>query len=489
MSADTQHDPPEAARKSSQRLNPCDYFMLVLDHVVRGQGLPGNVTVFRIDVAGLIDVDRLAMAIGRLHGQHPLLGARLEKRWPWRYRWIDVRFPPDLGVPVPAADDDPRTDRIRSDRVTQDLLVDNVVHRELARGFDLFHEPPIRYRLIPGENRSSLIVAFHHALLDGKGFELLLVRLNELYNRSESPEPHASACAITPSQADPPDAFAALKSKLTLRERFRRFLRARRFAVERNRIAAFRWEVSEGEAFSTAGKSRKLKHAARGGVVQRVIRVRFDEEQSRRIAELATELCGFGQVSAYYMVAASRALAAVAERHGRRAEVLRIPLSVNLRKAGGDGPMIGNHLTFIELLLREDELADRTRLAASIQTQYKGAIREGRDVDMMCALEAGKLLRLDRYAAKRALPDGSEPFSLYVADLGETDRRLDTFLDAPLLEHLPATTFPPETGIGVIFAKTAGRIVATSVHATPPVAHEVADDFAEILRDELLGSE
>ncbi len=119
MSADTQHDPPEAARKSSQRLNPCDYFMLVLDHVVRGQGLPGNVTVFRIDVAGAVDVDRLAMAIGRLHGRHPLLGARLEKRWPWRYRWVDVRFPPDFGVPVISADGKARTGRVRSVRGTQ----------------------------------------------------------------------------------------------------------------------------------------------------------------------------------------------------------------------------------------------------------------------------------------------------------------------------------------------------------------------------------
>ena len=116
-------------------------------------------------------------------------------------------------------------------------------------------------------------------------------------------------------------------------------------------------------------------------MVQLVNRLRFDEEQSRRIGATATELCGFGQVSAYYMVAASRALAAVAERHGRRVEVLRIPLSVNLRKVGGDGPMIGNQLTFVELLLCEDELADRTRLAASIQKQYVDAIREGRDVE------------------------------------------------------------------------------------------------------------
>jgi hypothetical protein len=212
----------------------------------------------------------------------------------------------------------------------------------------------------------------------------------------------------------------------------------------------------------------------------------FDEEESRRIGEAAAERCGFGQVSTYYMLAASRALVAVADRHGRRVDALRIPLSVNLRKAGADGPVIGNQLTFIELLLRADELADRARLAASIQAQYKEAIRQGRDVDMMCALEAGRLLRPDRYAAKRAMGDGSEPFSIYVADLGEVDRRLDPFLGQPLVEYLPATTFPPQTGIGVIFAKAAGGITATIVHASPPVADAAAGEFAEALRRELL---
>lgn len=127
----------------SMRLAPFEEYMLADD---RG-GHPTNFFI-RLRFNGALEPERLAVAVEAAIAKHPLLRARAAADERGRWHWID-----DLQGGIP--------------------LVWNpqmgVADYAQTRPIDLTAEPGLRVLATPGEQRSALLLQFHHACCDGLG--------------------------------------------------------------------------------------------------------------------------------------------------------------------------------------------------------------------------------------------------------------------------------------------------------------------------------
>jgi NRPS condensation-like uncharacterized protein len=180
------------------RLNPLDELFLHLDH----REEPWAVH-FEVRIAGRLDADRLAAAVGAAAARHPIARARLAS---WRgadhgYRWeiAEVVDPP---MTIVDCADDAELAAVRE--------------RLYCASPSLAVAPPFLVVLARGAAGDSLLLNLHHAAGDGIGAARLVLSILRAYAGAEDPLP-----ALDPLDARDVDALAGAASPAESRERKR----------------------------------------------------------------------------------------------------------------------------------------------------------------------------------------------------------------------------------------------------------------------------
>jgi amino acid adenylation domain-containing protein/non-ribosomal peptide synthase protein (TIGR01720 family) len=147
-----------------------------------------------------VDIEQIVV-----HLPEKIDAARLEQAWQWLVQRHDVlrtRFlwegqetlqeaMPAVATPFAARKETALTEKVQSERLQEYLRTDRV------RGFDLSEAPMLRLELFEwSETSFSLVWSFHHALLDGRSYPVLLREAFEAYAElvasgaaSERPKP------------------------------------------------------------------------------------------------------------------------------------------------------------------------------------------------------------------------------------------------------------------------------------------------------------
>ena len=119
-----------------------------------------------------IEARRLEMAWQWLVQRHDIL----RTKFAWEGNETQQEVLPEVRVPFVVHEERGLSERVRDERLREFLQADRV------RGFDLSEAPMLRQTLFQwGEESFSLVWTFHHALLDGRSYPVLLREVFEAY--------------------------------------------------------------------------------------------------------------------------------------------------------------------------------------------------------------------------------------------------------------------------------------------------------------------
>jgi hypothetical protein len=135
---------------------------------------------YRFDIAGSLDVERLAAAVEAVGRAHPFLRARFDEH-DGRVGYTLTDAAPTLAVQA-----------VELERL------DEAVTQLAEQPFDPASAPLCRFALLThGEDRATLVVVLHHLIVDGRGIAVLLRQLGAHYaDPGRAPEICDPAAAI-----------------------------------------------------------------------------------------------------------------------------------------------------------------------------------------------------------------------------------------------------------------------------------------------------
>jgi amino acid adenylation domain-containing protein len=148
-----------------------------------GPGSGFDVEQMLVEAEGRIDGDRLARAFTAVVRRHPALAASFS----WQAA-LEQKVHADLVVPVEVHDWHALGEAERASSREQFLA------RDRARGFDLAVPPLMRLAVFHLGDRSEIVWTFHHILMDGRSFPVVLVEAFQTYETNERALPPPPRC-------------------------------------------------------------------------------------------------------------------------------------------------------------------------------------------------------------------------------------------------------------------------------------------------------
>lgn len=234
-------------------LNPCDYFLLMLDEAMRREGVCANTCVAILRMAEVPSTEELRAYAADLVRRHPVLDSRLAfSPFLRQAHWI---VPGGVGIPV---------------------IESAGAEEALNRPMDPRSDAPVELHRLPG----GVAVRWHHALMDAKGGERML----------------AGGGSDVPKGEE----FSPDLARHGWWKRVRMSLRARRrfHELDRTRPANF-------------------DHHPRGGTKRLGLRLdTFEESETAAMLRRAADSCGALQRNLYFLAATFRALSTVVKEDG-----------------------------------------------------------------------------------------------------------------------------------------------------------------------------
>ena len=296
-----------------------------------------------------------------------------------------------------------------------------------AFAFDLLHYP---------SGKTSLVLTWHHALMDARGAEMLTTLIG-----------------VTGNGKGPGHSFF-FDRPATLKEDASSWLRIpSRSCFARKAIhTAARYCRAPIAAIGTA----KSKSGEDHGQVYRVIS--FDSEDAALIDEACISAGAGFRISIYFLAATIRAFDKVISARGCKPSAYVVPVPIDTRKRGSMGPVFGNHITFLFFRAEQEDISSMNRLVNVLGKQMMEQIRDMTPESFTTTMELFRNLPMGIFALQAAGPTKGQIASFFFSFPGDTCHDLDSFLGVPVLEvlHLPPVSVPP--GLSVIFNKHRGML-------------------------------
>lgn len=198
---------------------------------------------------------------------------------------------------------------------------------------------------------SALIFSWHHLIMDGYAVVLLL---KQLANSADDRLHHVVAVEG--------------KNKIGLRQ-----------LANATRAKFFVDRISK-KPLSSIAPNKLITNRN-----QKVKIIRFTEEESASIDRNGHALgAQFGR-SAHYLASAARGVKMLLEKKKIAVHDFWIPVPKDQRRKGSDGPLLGNHLSFLFYRLKSEEMNSRKRTVQSVNRQMVEQIKSGmsRDYDIL----------------------------------------------------------------------------------------------------------
>jgi len=377
---------------------------------------PSSNAVLALELAGVVDRDRVATALERFLAICPWLGGRLVRPRPWgRLSWRVQRRgptpPPIVTTPLTGSPNAPGS------LVERELGA--LIDRELAATIDPRREPPLRLTLAADGSRTHLVLTWAHALMDPHGSEHLVRLLATLDERGGEAlaTPHV---VVAPPETRP------------LRERG---------ALATKSVAQLK-TLAPVPPVSLA--ARPHAEAPRG---PRHWRYRFAADGPPPTDRLRRGM-------PWRLAVAATAMRALFAARGVATDVpFLMPVSVNRRPRGEHGPVLGNYLAFHFARALPPTDADPTPLARALRDQLADAVRN----DELEAAWAG--LAFARWRPLRGLfrelpwTKAGDFCSFHFADTDALLPDRTHLFGAPLVGGYHVAVVPARPGAGVFFGR------------------------------------
>jgi len=436
-----------------------DYFVLALDYQMRRADMRGNVCRLVVKLDGTVDAERLRAAI-RVSGTQPwLANVRFRRTLPFlkpRWRWcagnrelpVAERAAPggwQPGAPLPpiGTKQDPAVVGLRPGR------------------------SPVAFDLVdgPAGGGTTLVLTWHHGIMDARGAELLLQHINAAAD-GEPPGEHVllgngrllSAAQVRAQSGWWPSLHAARQS-LFLVDR-----------VSRAPLASMR---PEGDGpFEPRNLFRLIS---------------FTREETDLIIRNGDRAGAGFRRSLFFLAASARALHAVRTRRGAEPAAFLVPVPQDLRRRGAPGPVFFNHVSFLFYRAEPEHLGSMKELVATLTRQMTEQIRDRMPYSFDTAMRMFQRLPLGLYARILRGPSRGRFATFFFSDTGESFRDRQSFLGARITDiaHLAPVAFPP--GIALIWTTFQGRLNVVLSWVDGCLADDEVDSVEQTLRAELLG--
>ncbi len=414
-----------------------DVILLAMERLAGSGAASGN-AVLAVELGGSLPRERVERALARFLPLCPWLGGRLARPLPWgKLFW---RVPARGPTPPPL--------------LSTSLAADGVpglVDRELANRLDPWREPPLRVTVASGDAGAALILTWAHPLMDPRGSEYLLRLLADLDDHPDDATPWPRPPLLTA----PGDAGA-------WRER----------GALASRGAAQLRELAPEPPLSLAAA-----RPDRRSTVPRHRRFRFSAEPAVDRMKASVP---------WRLAVVAKAMTAIWMRRGLGTNVpFLVPVSVDRRRRGEPGPVLGNYLAFHFARCPAPVDGDTAALARKLRADLAEAVRR----DDLEAAWAG--MSFARYRPLRGMfrelpwAASGDFCSFHFADTGPLlPERTDVF-GVPVIGGYHVAGVPPRPGAGVFFTR-AGTTENVVVSWSGDVLDDAdADEIAGIVQREM----
>jgi hypothetical protein len=306
-------------------LTAADCFMLALEKQhIRRTGLSNNTCRYLLELSGNLNAD----ALRRKVNSHPDLL--------WLASILPVKNHP---FAIPHWQKQKQSLPIPVEEYTTDELIPQAMINERITS----HNPPfLRFDVLHRSGGNSAIVfSWHHLLMDGYGAVLLLRRLATI-----EPWPRLELAEAQEPRRTP---WAQLASATRAK-----------FFIDR---------ISRKPLTTIA--PQKSSHQGH----QKIRIVRFSPQETQQIDAAGPSLgAQFGR-SPLYLACAARGIDTLLQQRGMPTHDLWIPVPRDQRKKGAQGPLVGNHLSFLFYRLKKQTLSALPATVKAINEQMIGQIR------------------------------------------------------------------------------------------------------------------
>jgi len=448
-----------SSRRLSVPLSGSDYFALALDHDMRRSGLAGNVCRLVVDLDGHLDAARLREAIDASGMEPWFANAAYSRRLPfikpcWRRRGRARRLRIAEHVTPPA----PRPGQPEGSDLSLpggDLAIPSY---PLTCCFDLVHR---------STGRTSLVLTWHHGMMDARGAELLLSHIN------------------TPAE---PEQLAGLlfgAEPQRLHQQFREW-----FGVVGGLREARRSLMHVDEASHPPIASADGNGVSRVGARNRFRILPFTQAETARVGAHGDRVGASFRHSLFYLAATVRALEAVRAGRGAGPASYLVPVPQDRRRRGAAGPVFSNRVSFFFYRAEPADVASIEALVAALARQMTDQVRRGVPDSFAKAMDMFQRVPLAWYARILHGPSGGQFASLFFSDTGHwrgAGEASPAFLGMPVVDltHLAPVSSPP--GLGVVCSTFEGRLAVVLSWVEGVLGEDEIDLMARTLRAELLG--
>lgn len=324
---------------------------------------------------------------------------------------------------------------------------DDALVAALPQRMELRREPGVRLTRVVVGGAPSVVLSWHHGLMDARTAERLLQRLGGV----------------------DPGGREAIAAPVGLLERLKRAWRARD-AVYASSVGQIAWTLPVPPG---AGPVDRLRRARIGG----------DELAA---VDAAAQAAGAGMLrGTYHIAVTARAVAGLLRARGIGRGDMLITSPQDQRR--GAVARLGNGITVLFYRVAVDKTADLPALVRGLAESVRTMLRDGTPMALMALLEFCRLLPTWLYAPIVRFPTWGRVATFGVSDTGDTLGQLTRLFGAEVTDarHIPANLHPP--GVTVIFSRQRGLLDVVLRYRADRLTEDEADGLLSALRQDLAG--
>ncbi len=399
-------------------MNATDYLMSVFDHVLKQRGFSGNISQICIKLPSCPDLTLVRKAVTEMAAAFPIISAKQKRRFLSR-------------LPYWALPGSPH--RIRPPSVNH-LSVCDSKENSMHAACEQFLNTPlnskkgelIRLTLIEGDEHTTLIMSWVHALMDAHGAETFLAMVGDAEFRHAIIDSHDLSDLVT-----------------------------RRVFPDQHWRSEMKKGLLAKEWLDNVGSPPPCSiYTARAEKIQpkQVTRfIRFDEQETIQIKKSSSELSGCLGETNYYLAMSLMQLCQFHLESNIPAENFVVNVPFDARDKGSVSPIFSNFSSFVPYHLTREHLADPRAAIEALQQQTRESLRREMGYTFDCFAKLVRIVPPGLYWDRMKTALNDEIASMFFANIGKTPTHLSEFFGQKVLRlhHASSVTTPP--GIGLFF--------------------------------------
>lgn len=395
-------------------LTGLDHFFLALEKHNRKSKAAGNTCKYFLELDGALEKEELASKLSNHTLSNQLSAIRLKKKSIIKGSYWVAEEESQIEI----------RELETEEKFHQEVLEFNI-ELEMKKPYLCF------YLLKRTDNSTTLVLCWHHLLMDGYGAALYLASLNG----------HEGVKLLGNT--------------------------VKKYSFSEARQARFFVRKTSEPTLTSVYSGKQTTEPAPG-----ILKIEFSEEESEIIAQNAIQSGAvFGQ-STFYLATCGIAVKQIIEEEGKTVNDFWIPVPQDQRKKNAKGPVLSNHLSMLFFRLRKTNMQKgREILTGDLTNQMKNQMRDRIPEKYNSLMHYLRVLPKSTYYKLIKGPHGGALSSFLFTVAPEHPKQLDTFFGRQVTDAMntPPVTYPP--GLTFAFAKykTKTRIfVVYSTDVFPP---------------------